>query len=133
MICGFKNGKKIIKLLKKEKIIEIISPVNNQKISEFMKCDEKDVNNLVEQSYKSYKSSNWKNDIRFRSTILRNIANVLRIQKERQDVQHFPYLSTVLCCFLAILFFLSGFFCLFDSLLILTEGTELFLSDAELI
>ncbi len=70
MICGFKNGKKIIKLLKKEKIIEIISPVNNQKISEFMKCDEKDVNNLVEQSYKSYKSSNWKNDIRFRSTIL---------------------------------------------------------------
>lgn len=83
MICGFKNGKKIIKLLKKEKIIEIISPVNNQKISEFMKCDEKDVNNLVEQSYKSYKSSNWKNDIRFRSTILRNIANVLRKHLDR--------------------------------------------------
>ena len=30
--------------------------------------------------------------------------------------------KTVLWCFLVILFFLSGFFCLFNSLLVLTEG-----------
>ena len=40
--------------------------------------------------------------------------------------------KTVLWCFLVILFFLSGFFCLFNSLLVLTEGTEFFFMGEEL-
>ena len=67
MIGAFKNGKKIIKLLQNQKTISVISPVNNQKVSEFIKCNEQDVNDLVENSYNAYKSGIWSNDFRFRS------------------------------------------------------------------
>ena len=36
MIGAFKNGKKLIKLLQNQKTISVISPVNNQKVSEFI-------------------------------------------------------------------------------------------------
>ena len=77
MIGAFKNGKKLIKLLQNQKTISVISPVNNQKVSEFIKCNEQDVNDLVENSYNAYKSGIWSNDFRFRSKVLRKIADLL--------------------------------------------------------
>ena len=77
MIGDFKNGKKLIKLLQNQKTISVISPVNNQKVSEFIKCNEQDVNDLVENSYNAYKSGIWSNDFRFRSKVLRKIADLL--------------------------------------------------------
>jgi len=83
MISAFKNGQKITRLLQKHKIISVISPVNNQKVSEFIKCNEQDVNDLVQYSYNAYKSGVWADDIKFRSKILRNIGNLLEKNLDR--------------------------------------------------
>ena len=77
MISSFKNGERIIKLLENRETISVISPVNNKKVSEFIKCNEQDVNDLVQDSYNVYKSGVWANDSRFRSKILRNIGKLL--------------------------------------------------------
>ena len=83
MISSFKNGKRITKLLENRTTISVISPVNNKKVSEFIKCNEQDVNDLIQDSYNAYKSGIWANDSRFRSKILRNIGKLLEKNLDR--------------------------------------------------